>query len=317
MLDRKVMEAAARRCRVAPRRKLDLARHPSDWLPTAPRSADHKAEIKDSAEDLLRESRGQLEKAQEKLWADDRFALLLILQGMDAAGKDGIVKHVMDGVNPLGCHVSAFKAPSAEELDHDFLWRCARQLPERGRIGIFNRSYYEEVLVVRVHPGYLEAQKLPPAPAGAALWPERYRSIRDFERHLTVNGTIVRKFFLNVGFEEQRQRLLERVEEREKFWKFNPGDTAERAHWPAYQAAYAEALAATSTAEAPWYVIPADHKWFARALVAHIVCETVAALPLAWPAPDAEARAAMAEVRKTLEAPAAKPRKAAGRKKQD
>jgi len=300
MLDRKILEQAARHCRVAPRRPLDLSRHPTDWLPGKPRGKNGKAALKDSAEELLEESRKRLADAQELLWADDRYALLLIFQGLDAAGKDGIIKHVMDGVNPLGCHVTAFKAPSAEELDHDFLWRCVAHLPERGRIGLFNRSYYEEVLVVRVHPAYLKSQKLPPEPSGEALWAERFQSIRAFERHLGANGTAVRKFFLNVGFEEQRQRLLERIEEPKKFWKFNPGDAAERAHWNAYQAAFAEALAATSTAEAPWYVIPADHKWFARALVAHIVCETIAGLGLTWPEPTADDSKAMAAAKKTL-----------------
>ena len=303
MLDRKILNQAARHCRVAPRRRLDLSRHPSDWLPGQPRGKDGKAALKDSAEELLEESRERLADAQELLWADDRYALLLILQGLDAAGKDGIVKHVMDGVNPLGCQVTAFKAPSAEELDHDFLWRCVAHLPERGRIGIFNRSYYEEVLVVRVHPTFLAGQKLPPRPRGEALWAERFQSIRSFERHLAANGTVVRKFFLNVGFEEQRQRLLERIEEPKKFWKFNPGDADQRVHWANYQKAFAEALTATSTAAAPWYVIPADHKWFARALVAHIVCETIAGLDLAWPSPGAEDRKAMAAAKQVLAKP--------------
>lgn len=300
MLDRTLLKEALEHCRVAPGQPLDLGRHAPDWLPLSPRGKSEKAELKDSAEELLDESRKRLAEAQELLWADDSHALLVILQGLDAAGKDGIVKHVMSEVNPLGCEVTAFKSPSPEELDHDFLWRCARRLPEKGRIGIFNRSYYEEVLVVRVHPGYLKAQRLPPQPSGAALWAERFASIRNFERHLTKNGTLVRKFFLNVSPAEQRKRLIERIEDPKKFWKFNLGDAQERAHWDDYQAAFAEALAATSTEEAPWYVIPADHKWFARTLVAHVLAEAIDALKLAWPEPAPEDRKEMAEAKRLL-----------------
>ncbi len=306
MLDRKMLAQCLKHCRVTPRRPLDLQRHPADWLPVEPGGKNHKSALKDSAEELLAESRQRLADAQEQLWSDDRYALLVILQGLDAAGKDGIVKHVMSEVNPLGCEVTSFKAPSAEELDHDFLWRCARRLPERGRIGIFNRSYYEEVLVVRVHPEYLQGQNLPPKPSGPALWAERYESIRSFERHLHANGTIVRKFFLNVSYEEQRKRLLERIDDPQKFWKFNPGDTAERVHWDAYQAAFAETLSATATTDSPWYVIPADHKWFARTLVAQVLAEAIGALQLRWPTPGPKDQAAMAAARKLLDKDAKK-----------
>ncbi len=300
MLDHKTLEQCIEHCRVTQKRPYDPKEHAGDWLPETPKGKNGRAELKDQAEELLAESRQRLAEAQELLWSDDRHALLVVLQGMDAAGKDGIVKHVMSEVNPLGCEVTSFKAPSPEELDHDFLWRCVRHLPERGRIGIFNRSYYEEVLVVRVHPGYLKGQKLPDEPKGEALWAERYESIRNFERHLTANGTVVRKFFLNVTLEEQRKRLLERIEEPKKFWKFNPGDAAERAYWTQYQEAFTRALNETSTEAAPWYVIPADHKWFARTLVAHILAEAIDALKLQWPKPDPEDRKAMAEVKKAL-----------------
>ena len=301
-MNRRLLEEAARRCRVAPGKPLDLADHPADWLPVEPRDEAHKDDMKEEAEDLLKESRAALADAQDLLHAADSRALLVILQGLDAAGKDGIVRHVMDGVNPMGCEVHSFKAPSDEELDHDFLWRAAKRLPERGKIGIFNRSHYEEVLVVRVHPQFLEKQRLPPLPPGLDLWQERFRSIRDFERHLALNGTTVRKFYLNVSLAEQRRRLIDRLDEPKKFWKFNLGDSEERAHRADYDRVYAEALAATSTEAAPWYVIPADRKWFARALVAQVLCETVAAMDLAWPQPDAKDRAEMAEARRILEA---------------
>ncbi|HKY93778.1 MAG TPA: PPK2 family polyphosphate kinase [Kiloniellales bacterium] len=298
-MDRRILEQAVRHCRVVPGRKLDLARHPADWLPVEPRGSAHKAELKDRGEELLEESRQRLAAAQEVLWASDSHAMLVILQGLDAAGKDGIIKHVVGCVNPMGVQVTSFRAPNAEELDHDFLWRAARRLPERGQIGVFNRSYYEEVLVVRVHPEFLAPQRLP-IPAGPALWQSRYRSIRDFERHLGANGTVVRKFFLNVSKEEQSKQLIERIDDPTKFWKFNPGDAKERAHWQDYMAAFAEALPATSTQDAPWYVIPADRKWFARALVAHILTRTIEGLKLTLPQPSAKDRAAMAAARRLL-----------------
>jgi len=300
-MDRQSLDRALRHCRVAPGRRLDLAKHPADWLPVAPRGEAHKEELKDRAEELLKDSRERLKKAQEVLWASNSHSLLVILQGLDAAGKDGIVEHVMGGVNPMGCEVHAFKAPNAEELDHDFLWRAVRRLPERGQIGVFNRSYYEEVIVVRVHPEFVAAQRLD-QPPGPALWRDRYRSMRDFERHLCANGTIVRKFFLNVSPAEQAKRLLERIDDPTKFWKFNPGDAAERAHWQDYMRAYEEALPATSTPAAPWYVIPADRKWFARTLVAHVLTRTIEGLKLSVPKPTAKDRAAMATARRELAA---------------
>jgi PPK2 family polyphosphate:nucleotide phosphotransferase len=243
---------------------------------------------KQHAEALLAAGVELLAELQAKLWAQDRWALLVVLQALDAAGKDGVVQHVMSGVNPQGCDVASFKAPSAEELDHDFLWRCQRRLPERGRIGIFNRSYYEEVLVVRVHPEILAAQRLPAATVDAKLWERRFREIRDFERHLGENGTVVRKFFLHVSKEEQAKRFLARLDDPEKNWKFSAGDVAERDHWDAYQQAYDEAIRATATPEAPWYVVPADHKWFTRLVVAAALVETLDALDLQYPHPTPE-----------------------------
>jgi len=238
---------------------------------------------KDEAKAMLADSIKRLAELQERLYAQDRWALLAIFQAMDAAGKDGAIKHVMSGVNPQGCQVHAFKAPSPEELDHDFLWRCAMRLPERGRIGIFNRSYYEEVLVVRVHPEILARQKLPPDLAGKDIWKHRFKSIRGFERHLAANGTRTIKFFLNVSREEQRQRFLERIEEPGKRWKFSMGDVAERKLWDEYMAAYEDMIRNTSRDEAPWYVVPADNKWFARLVVAAAMIDALEALDLKFP----------------------------------
>jgi len=220
---------------------------------------------------------------------------------MDAAGKDGAIEHVMSGVNPQGCQVFSFKAPSAEELDHDFLWRTTRCLPERGRIGIFNRSYYEEVLVVRVHPGLLEAQKLPPRLVSEGIWEERFESILAFERHLARNGTVVLKFFLHLSREEQRQRFLARLDQPEKHWKFSPADVRERRHWDAYQSAYEEMIRRTATPEAPWIVVPADHKWFTRLVVASSIVGALESLELSFPAVDEEAKAGLAAARTELE----------------
>jgi len=239
---------------------------------------------KEHAEELLKKGIAEMAELQDMLYAQDRWAVLLIFQAMDAAGKDGAIKHVMSGVNPQGCQVSSFKQPSTEELDHDFLWRTALRLPERGRIGIFNRSYYEEVLVVRVHPEYLTAQRLPDDDAGSAkFWDRRLRSIRDHEAHLHRNGTQVVKFFLHVSPEVQRERFLERIEDPEKNWKFNRGDVEERAHWSEYMRAYEQAISATSTADSPWYVIPADDKKNARLLVSQAINDTLEALDLRYP----------------------------------
>jgi PPK2 family polyphosphate:nucleotide phosphotransferase len=224
-----------------------------------------------------------LSESQEKLYAQDRWALLLVFQAMDAAGKDGTIKHVMSGVNPQGCQVTSFKAPSGLELDHDYLWRTTIALPERGRIGIFNRSYYEEVLVVRVHPEILDAQKLPPKLVTKRIWKERYQDIRAFERYLGRNGVVVRKFFLHVSKEEQRKRFLERLKESKKNWKFSTGDVKERQHWDEYQEAYEDMIRNTSTKDAPWYVVPADNKWFTRIVVASAIIETLQSLDLHFP----------------------------------
>jgi len=220
---------------------------------------------------------------QDVLYAQDRRAVLLIFQAMDAAGKDGAIKHVMSGVNPQGCQVFSFKAPSAEELDHDYLWRCTRRLPERGRIGIFNRSYYEEVLVVRVHRELLQRQKLPDDLVTKDIFEQRYEDIRNFERYLTRNGTVIRKFFLHVSKGEQRKRFLERLDTPEKQWKFSAADLAERGRWDDYQKAYEDMVRHTATDHAPWYVVPADHKWFTRLVVAGVVIDTLASLDLRYP----------------------------------
>jgi PPK2 family polyphosphate:nucleotide phosphotransferase len=249
---------------------------------------------KKDAKAMLEDGVRTLSELQERLYADDRYAVLLIFQAMDAAGKDSVIKHVMSGVNPQGCQVFSFKAPSAEELDHDFLWRVARRLPERGRIGIFNRSHYEEVLVVRVHPEILDAQKLPPTFRRDDIWPQRFESIRDFERHVAKSGTCVLKFFLHVSPDEQRKRFLDRLEEPEKHWKFSLGDVREREHWDEYQRAYEETIRRTATPHAPWVVVPADRKWFTRLVVAAAIVEALESLALAYPTFDAARRAEMA-----------------------
>src|SRR5262249_4045329 len=238
---------------------------------------------KAEAKQMLADGSRRLAELQELLYAQDRWALLAVFQAMDAAGKDGAIKHVMSGVNPQGCQVHAFKAPSAEELDHDFLWRCAMRLPERGRIGIFNRSYYEEVLVVRVHPEILARHELPPELAGKDVWKHRFKSIRGFERHLAANGTRTVKFFLNVSREEQRRRFLERIDEPAKRWKFSMDDVAERKFWDKYMEAYEDMICNTGRDEAPWYVVPADNKWFARLVVAAVMVDPLESLELEFP----------------------------------
>ena len=255
---------------------------------------------KKEAKDMLEEGVKRLSGLQEKLYADDRHSVLLVFQAMDAAGKDGVIKHVMSGVNPQGCQVFSFKAPSAEELDHDFLWRVAKRLPERGRIGIFNRSHYEEVLVVRVHPEFLDKQNLPPTLDRKTIWRERFESIRNFERHVARSGTAVLKFFLNVSRDEQRKRFLDRLEEPEKHWKFSTGDIAERALWDKYMAAYEDMIRETSRPEAPWYVVPADNKWFTRLAVAAAVVDAMENLDLKFPTVDAAARKQMEGIRTAL-----------------
>jgi len=271
--------------------------------------ADHKAADtcdldidKKEAKDMLEEGVSRLSDLQERLYASDRWSLLLVFQAMDAAGKDSAIKHVMTGVNPQGCQVHSFKQPSAEELDHDFLWRIGKALPERGRIGIFNRSHYEEVLVVRVHPEFLAKQKLPLVLNHKDIWHHRFEDIRNFESHLARNGTRILKFFLNVSREEQRKRFLDRIDEPAKNWKFSMSDVKEREHWDAYMAAYEGMIRNTSTLEAPWYVVPADNKWFTRLAVAAAVVETLDGLDLQFPKVGDDMRHELQQAKKALEA---------------
>lgn len=252
------------------------------------------------AQAALRDGVAALTALQDTLYAQDRWGVLLIFQAMDAAGKDSTIKHVMSGINPQGCQVTSFKAPSAEELDHDFLWRCQRRLPERGRIGIFNRSYYEETLVVRVHPELLAGQKLPAERVSKHIWQERFEDIRAFERYLGRNGMLVRKFFLHVSRAEQKQRFLDRIEDPDKNWKFASGDVRERAHWKNYMAAYEDMIRHTATPEAPWYVVPADHKWYTRIVVASAIIEALQSLDLRYPVLSAAQRRDLAEARASL-----------------
>ena len=255
---------------------------------------------KPRAQEALRKGVQYLAALQDKLYAQDRWAVLLVFQAMDAAGKDGAIKHVLSGVNPQGCQVTSFKAPSAEELDHDFLWRCSKALPERGRIGIFNRSYYEDVLVVRVHEALLASQKLPRELVSGKIWKQRYEDIRSFERYLARNGVLIIKFFLHVSRDEQKKRFLERLDDPDKNWKFELGDVRERAHWDAYMRAYEDAIRHTAAGHAPWYVVPADNKWFTRAVVAAAIIEGLQSLDLAYPRVDETKRAELAEARAVL-----------------
>jgi PPK2 family polyphosphate:nucleotide phosphotransferase len=247
---------------------------------------DLKSEDKAAAKEGLALGVETLTALQDMLYAQDRWGVLLIFQAMDAAGKDGAIKHVMSGVNPQGCQVFSFKGPSAEDLDHDFLWRCMKCMPERGRIGIFNRSYYEETLVVRVHPEFLNAQKLPPQLVGKKIWDQRFKDIRNFEHYLTRNGIVVRKFFLHLSKEEQKKRFLARLDDPDKNWKFSANDAKEREYWDDYMKAYEETIRNTATDYAPWYVVPADNKWFTRIVVASAVIECLSSLDLAYPTVD-------------------------------
>jgi PPK2 family polyphosphate:nucleotide phosphotransferase len=267
-----------------------------------PRDTGKLSPSKDEAAALLRASVSRLSTLQEKLYADDRYGVLLIFQAMDAAGKDGVIKHVLSGVNPQGCEVYSFKAPSAEELDHDFLWRTTRRLPERGRIGVFNRSYYEEVLVVRVHPEFLAAQRLPGGLVTKRIWRERFEDINAFELHMARSGYVIRKFFLHVSKEEQRQRFLKRLEEPHKRWKFSLTDIKERERWGDYMRAYEDMIRHTSAPHAPWVVVPADRKWYARCVVAAAIVQMLDELDIAFPKVDASKRRELAQVRAALEA---------------
>ncbi len=285
--------------RVPPEKKIKLRDYETDWegdksLP--------EAERRRTAGEFLAKNVEELTEAQELLYANDKWSLLCIFQAMDTAGKDGMIKHVMSGVNPQGVQVVSFKRPSAEELDHDFLWRCSKALPERGRIGIFNRSYYEEVLTVKVHPEFVTSARIPNAePGRKRFWKARYESINDFEQHLARNGTHVVKFFLHVSKKEQKQRLLERIDDPQKNWKFEAGDLNERAHWEDYMSAFETMLRETSTKQAPWYVLPADKKWICRALVAVILAHEIRKLDLKHPEISAEQRLILQECKERLE----------------
>jgi PPK2 family polyphosphate:nucleotide phosphotransferase len=261
-----------------------------------------KDDLEQRAKDAIARGVAELSEAQELLWASNRYAVLVVLQAMDAAGKDSVIKHVMSGLNPQGVDVVSFRKPSSEELDHDYLWRISKALPERGRIGIFNRSHYEEVVALKVHPEWLEPQRLPPGDRGEAFWQERYEDINAFERHLDRNGTKVVKFFLHVGKDVQKDRFLARLDRPGKEWKFNAADVAERARFDEYISAFEDALTATSTPWAPWYVIPADHWWVTQALVAWVLVDKLGSLDLRWPEVSPEEHAANLEARKALEA---------------
>ncbi|MGC1618714.1 MAG: polyphosphate kinase 2 family protein [Candidatus Acidiferrum sp.] len=254
----------------------------------------------EQGQEIIDKRAGLLSNLQEKLYAEDRWALLLIFQGMDAAGKDGVVKHVMSGVNPEGCHVFSFKTPSAEELNHDYLWRVHSRVPERGKIGIFNRSYYEEVLVVRVHPKLLRAEKLPDAILTKHIWENRYEDINAFEHYLTRNGVVIRKFFLHVSKKEQKKRFLERLEDSKKNWKFSMADVKERGYWKDYQEAYEEMIQNTATKHAPWYVIPADNKWYTQLIAASAIITALEELDLSFPDVDEEEKKKLERARESL-----------------
>jgi PPK2 family polyphosphate:nucleotide phosphotransferase len=271
---------------------------------------------KDKAAKILEANRKRLNDFQERLYAQDRWSLLLIFQGMDAAGKDSVIKAIFDGVNPQGCEVHSFKQPTSHELDHDFMWRCMIALPGRGRIGIFNRSYYEECLVTRVHPELLRQEKIPPKLITGKIWRERFEDISAIERYLARNGTVILKFFLNVSKEEQRKRFLDRLDEPSKNWKFSMADISERALWPRYQAVYQDIVRHTSTPIAPWHVVPADHKWFARVVIGSAIVSTLETLNLHFPRADKASLHEFTAVRKALENEArGRPRKKAAKKK--
>jgi PPK2 family polyphosphate:nucleotide phosphotransferase len=290
--------------KVAAGKKVSLKDYDTGWVPKwarAMKDEKGKKAAKKQALDILELNKQKLSKMQELLWASDTYSVLMILQGMDAAGKDSVISHVMAGVNPQGCQVSGFKVPSVEELNHDFLWRYEKALPERGRIGLFNRSYYEDVLIVKVRPEVLETKKLPPGPRDASFWKQRYDDINAFERHLVRNGTLILKFFLNVSKESQRQRLLKRLEDPDKNWKFSFTDLSEREKWDEYAKTYEDVLNETSTEWAPWYVIPADKKWVARASVSEILASQIEGLSLKYPFLNKEQASAFRKAKAELE----------------
>ncbi|MGO9598703.1 MAG: polyphosphate kinase 2 family protein [Isosphaeraceae bacterium] len=286
-------------CRVPDGKKVRLEDYEPEWAgePKIPKDM-----RKRYAEESLSQDVSELAEAQERLYAADSWSILIIFQAMDAAGKDGTIKHVMSGINPQGCQVFSFKHPSAEELDHNFLWRYTRALPERGRIGIFNRSYYEDVLIVRVHPELLQTQRIPGLKINEDFWNDRYTDINTLERHLTRNGTVVLKFFLNISKDEQRKRFIKRLEDPRKHWKFSAADLTERGFWDDYMKAYERAISATSTKWAPWYIIPADHKWVTRGLVARILVTAIDGLDLHYPEVSPEQEAVIEQAKRQLEA---------------
>ena len=294
-LDRKTLS----QIQVRPGSKVRLRRHDSEWV----RHADlrHLAADKKRAKQMLLQSVRRLSQAQEVLFAAGSRGVLIILQGMDAAGKDGTIKHVMSGINPQGCQVHSFKQPSVEELRHNFLWRYSAALPARGQISIFNRSYYEDVLVVKVHPEWLKRQHIPASERKPGIWAERYEDLNAFEEHLSRNGIVVLKFFLHISKHEQKRRLLERLNDKDKLWKFSYSDLEERAYWKQYVAAYEKAISATSTPWAPWYMIPADHKWAAHALIGDIITASILGLNLRYPEPSDDVRKHLSDFRRKLE----------------
>jgi PPK2 family polyphosphate:nucleotide phosphotransferase len=287
--------------KVKPGKKVCLKELETGWAQTEEMKIIGKSELKERANKLLEQNRADLAEAQELLYADDTYAILIVLQGMDAAGKDGTIKHVMSGVNPQGCRVTSFKQPSATELDHDFMWRQVVALPEKGMIGIFNRSYYEEVLVVKVHQNLLDNQKLPSRNYGQEFWAARYEDISNYECYLVRNGTLILKFFLNISKDEQKKRFLERLNNSAKHWKFSASDLKERDYWDEYTKAYEDMLSNTSTKWAPWFIIPADYKWVARTLVGDIITSSIYSLNLKYPEVDEQKRKAIEAAKKQLE----------------
>jgi PPK2 family polyphosphate:nucleotide phosphotransferase len=297
MIDKRILK----KLMVPPGRTIDVRDYGTNWKHIPELKKFSGTTMKKRAAELLEASRKRLSKAQEMLYADDRHALLIVFQAMDAAGKDGTIRHVMSGINPQGCQVYSFKTPSTEELDHTFLWRCMKSLPERGRIGIFNRSYYEDVLVVKVHQDWLDKEPLTTRKYDRKFWRHRYDDINAFEHHLVRNGTIILKFFLHVSKDEQKKRFLDRLDDPKKYWKFSAADLTERQYWKQYMAAYSDAFSATSTTWAPWHVIPADDKPTARATIADIIATTIGSLDLQYPEVTKDARQALQLARRQLE----------------
>ena len=287
--------------RVKPDTRVRLKDYDPGWEQTDELARLGKQSVRKRAEDLLEESVAELAEAQELLYADNRHAVLMILQGMDAAGKDGTIRKVTSGVNPAGFQVFCFKAPSQEEVDHTFLWRYFKRMPERGRIGIFNRSYYEDVLIQRVHPEFVSSKHLPPGKRGKSFWNARMEDINAMEEHLVRNGTLVLKFFLHISKDEQKSRFMDRINEPDKHWKFNPGDLTERGYWDDYVDAYEKALTATSTKHAPWYVVPANHKWVAHAVIASILSTSISELKLEYPKLTPELKESLEDARRQLD----------------